>query len=249
MTGWLVPVFVAGVIAGERERRTLGDLLTTRLTSAEIVLGKLAAGLVQYFGCLATGFPIVGLLPLLGGVGPHLILLAYAGTASTAVFLSGLSLLVSIHSPRAGQAVRATIGLEIVWLGLPYVGLLIASAWPGLWRSVRPINDWLLASTPTGAWLFAGGARVGGKGFASIFWMIGLQLAAGTLLIGWTVALLRRASQRGGGEKAPEGALCRPRLRRRFFPRPPCGESPVLWKEIHTARPAGLTAYVGYSCR
>ena len=30
----LVPVYVAGMIAGERERRTIGDLLVTRLSSA-----------------------------------------------------------------------------------------------------------------------------------------------------------------------------------------------------------------------
>jgi ABC-type Na+ efflux pump permease subunit len=43
----LVPAHVAGLIAGERERRTISDLLVTRLSSAEIVLGKLTAGLAQ----------------------------------------------------------------------------------------------------------------------------------------------------------------------------------------------------------
>jgi ABC-type transport system involved in multi-copper enzyme maturation permease subunit len=47
LTIWLVPTCVAGVIAEEKERRSLTHLLTTRLTSAEIVLGKLAGGLVQ----------------------------------------------------------------------------------------------------------------------------------------------------------------------------------------------------------
>src|SRR5262249_32802786 len=116
LTGGLVPAFVAGLIAGERERRSLGNLLTTRLSSAEIILGKLLAGLLQYFACLATGFPIVGLLPLLGGVEPRVILLTYAGTVSLALFLTGLSIVVSIHAPRAGEAVRRTVGLELLWL-------------------------------------------------------------------------------------------------------------------------------------
>src|SRR5580658_4753386 len=41
LTIGLVPALVAGAIAQERERRTLDSLLATRLTSAEIVLGKL----------------------------------------------------------------------------------------------------------------------------------------------------------------------------------------------------------------
>src|SRR5262245_54529027 len=39
VTIWLVPACVAGVIAEEKQRRSLTHLLTTRLTSAEIVLG------------------------------------------------------------------------------------------------------------------------------------------------------------------------------------------------------------------
>src|SRR5260370_37657690 len=82
LTVWLVPVYVAGGIAAERERRTLGDLLTTCLSSAEIVLGKLAAGLVQFATCLAIGFPAMGLLALLAGLGPMNVLLACGGVAS-----------------------------------------------------------------------------------------------------------------------------------------------------------------------
>ena len=48
LTIWLVPACVAAAIAEEKERRTLTSVLTTRLSSAEIVLGKLAAGLIQY---------------------------------------------------------------------------------------------------------------------------------------------------------------------------------------------------------
>ena len=151
LTGWLVPVFVAGVIAGERERRTLDDLLTTRLSSAEIVLGKLAAGLLQYFACLATGFPVVGLLPLVGGVDPRVILITYAGTASTAFLVAGLSVLVSVHARRGGQAVRDTFLLEAIWLILPLAAeLLVPRAWPQLWPWVRPVNVEGYSGTLTG---------------------------------------------------------------------------------------------------
>ena len=40
----LIPALVAGVIADEHQRKTLHYLLASRLSSAEIVLGKLGAG-------------------------------------------------------------------------------------------------------------------------------------------------------------------------------------------------------------
>ena len=101
LTVWLVPIYVAGGIAAERERRTLGDVLTTRLTSAEIVLGKLTAGLVKFASCLAIGFPAIVVLPLMGGVDLDLLLLACASIASTAFFVGGLSILISNGCLRA----------------------------------------------------------------------------------------------------------------------------------------------------
>src|SRR5258708_26529594 len=80
LTVWIVPAFVAGAIAGERGRGPLGDLLITRLSNAEIVLGKLAAGPVQYATCMAPPFPLPSLLPLLRGGGATLGLVAYAST-------------------------------------------------------------------------------------------------------------------------------------------------------------------------
>ena len=119
LTMWLVPVLVAGAIALERERRTLDSLLTTRLSSAEIVLGKLLGGLLQYAACLLTTLPIMILLCLVGGVDPRLVLLAHAATASLAFFAAGLSILVSTSERRAVRAVTQTIGLATVWCVLP----------------------------------------------------------------------------------------------------------------------------------
>jgi ABC-type transport system involved in multi-copper enzyme maturation permease subunit len=94
LTLWLVPALVAGSIAQERERRTLDSLLTTRLSSAEIVVGKLLGGLLQYAACLLTTLPIMILLSLLGGIDPRLVMLTHGGTASLAFFVAGLSMLM-----------------------------------------------------------------------------------------------------------------------------------------------------------
>src|SRR5262249_4692789 len=75
-------------IAGEQDRRTLDFLMITRLSSAEIVLEKLAACLVLFGTTIAAGLPVMVLLHLLGGIDLRLILLAYAGLATTAFFLA-----------------------------------------------------------------------------------------------------------------------------------------------------------------
>src|SRR5271170_2317817 len=99
----LVPAYVAGLIAGERERRTIGDLLVTRLSSAEIVLGKLTAGLAQFATTFAIGVPALMSMPLLCGFDPTTIALACVGMASTAFFVGALSILVSTGCRRSGR--------------------------------------------------------------------------------------------------------------------------------------------------
>src|SRR4051794_20778980 len=54
---FLTPSLVSGTIAGEVQRKTLPDLLTSDLSSAEIVLGKLAARLLHVVVLLGAGLP------------------------------------------------------------------------------------------------------------------------------------------------------------------------------------------------
>src|SRR3954447_10116984 len=66
----LTPALVAGAIAEETGRKTLHELLTSDLSSAEIVLSKLAARLSHVAILAATGFPLLLLTGLLGGLDP-----------------------------------------------------------------------------------------------------------------------------------------------------------------------------------
>ena len=67
----LIPALVAGVIADEHQRKTLHYLLASRLSSAEIVLGKLGARMVHVATFVALGLPVVCLLALYGGLNPE----------------------------------------------------------------------------------------------------------------------------------------------------------------------------------
>src|SRR5205085_1190966 len=58
----LVPLFVAPVIAAERERKTLDLVLTTSLRDRQIVLGKLASRLAVVALLVLAGLPLLSLV-------------------------------------------------------------------------------------------------------------------------------------------------------------------------------------------
>ena len=82
-------------IAEEKDRRTLDFLLATRLSNAEIVLGKLVACMTFLVAEFAVGLPIMLLLNPLGAIDLRLILLAYAGLITTGFFMIALAIWVS----------------------------------------------------------------------------------------------------------------------------------------------------------
>ena len=96
---------VAPAIASERDRKSLYALLTTQLSSAEIVVGTMAAGLLRAANGLAAALPLVVLMVFLGGVDPGLVLLSGAGLASTALAAAAISVVASVvRGPVAGPS-------------------------------------------------------------------------------------------------------------------------------------------------
>src|SRR4051794_40413844 len=154
---FLTPALVSGAIAGEVQRKTLHDLLTSDLTSAEIVLGKLAARLLHVVVLLAIGLPILAVAGLLGGLDPWLTVCARAASLSTAFFLGALSILGSTQTRSARGALNFTFTMALTWLILPgaVVVLLPRSGWLGfrVYEWLGPINAWLAASSPFFLWV------------------------------------------------------------------------------------------------
>jgi ABC-type transport system involved in multi-copper enzyme maturation permease subunit len=107
----LVPALVAGVIADEHQRKTLHYLLASRLSSGEIVFGKLGARLVHLAVFVALGLPVVCLLALYGGLNPENVALAYGSAATLIGFVAGLSMAVSTLAQRPRDAILTTYGL------------------------------------------------------------------------------------------------------------------------------------------
>lgn len=65
---FIMPAITAGSISGERERRTLDMMLTTKMTPAQIVLGKLLSSLSTVMLMIVSSFPILAMVFVYGGV-------------------------------------------------------------------------------------------------------------------------------------------------------------------------------------
>jgi ABC-type transport system involved in multi-copper enzyme maturation permease subunit len=202
----LIPALVAGIISDEYQRKTLHYLLASRLSSAEIVLGKLGARMVHVVAFIALGLPIVSLLMLYGGLNPANIFYVYAGTMTLVLFIAGFSTLISILARRPRDAMLAVYGLGGLWLIVPVWFADFSRHLSGPLGWVKPVNDGLLMSNPIHVWEQATQpifryTRVGfttrplwatGLDFGWVFgWMAGIQALAGLLFLILAIAGLR----------------------------------------------------------
>ena len=68
MISIMIPAMTAATISGERERQTLDIMLTTRLTTKQIVTGKLFSGIVMIMPFVMVTIPILALSLVYGGI-------------------------------------------------------------------------------------------------------------------------------------------------------------------------------------
>ncbi len=65
---FIMPALTAGNISGEREKRTLELMLTTKLTPGRIVIGKLLTSMYNVIVVLVSSLPVLALVFVYGGV-------------------------------------------------------------------------------------------------------------------------------------------------------------------------------------
>jgi ABC-type transport system involved in multi-copper enzyme maturation permease subunit len=253
----LTPTLVAGSIADEKRRKTLHYLLASRLTSAEIVVGKLLLRMLYVTVLPGVSLPVLSLLVLFGGIDPSLVVLACAGTFSTAWFLAALSTWVSTIARQPREALFVTYGLELMWLfAAPILRTVPTSGWPAVDGALFWLREWLGASSPIDVgWRLLFGFMTGGRGRSldveAVLWMVRLQLAFGLVLTALSAWQLRPIFRRQAGQAEAEAgkgrlrSLLSFRWPRRFRRRPALADRPMLWKELHTGGSRGFARFMG----
>ena len=89
------------------------------------MLGKLAARVLNLAVLVAVGLPVVSLALLFGGIEPEAVWLAYAASFSTLYFLAGLSVFLSVYSPRPRDSILLAYMTVVIWLFMPTFEFLL----------------------------------------------------------------------------------------------------------------------------
>ena len=240
----LGPAMVAGTIANERERRTIEYLFASRLSNAEIVLGKLAAKLLHVVYLVLTGVPILALMMLLGGIAPEAILALTVITLSTVLTVCTLSIAVSVWSPKARDAVTRTYLVIFAFLVIPP---LLYACLSGLNSSfyhgyIAPINQPFIDANPfavlTECIVQASGIR-SGHTFDTLLAFARNHLIVSFLLAAAATLAVRRTHLKSRAKPAKQ--------RRRLIKlwRPSMGNWPMLWKEVYAEPASSRLGWVG----
>lgn len=151
---FMAAVQTASSIAIEKDKQTLILLLMTRLSSSELVLGKLFASLLGIWVMLMTAVPIFMLIVLFGGTSFDQVGWTFAVTVVTAFASGSLGSTIALWREKTFQTL-ALVALSILfWIG----GAEAIAAWGGsiagfsatqIATSLNPLRAILIASSPS----------------------------------------------------------------------------------------------------
>lgn len=133
---FLAPVFTASAITQERDAQTFSILLSTPLSSAQIVLGSLASRLYFVITLLLSGLPIFLMTMVYGGVTTRQIVESFALCGSTAILTGALAIFVAM----IGVGTRRTIFSFYLLIALYLLAVYLLGRWDRTWIESAPAN-------------------------------------------------------------------------------------------------------------
>lgn len=255
----LTPIYTAGTVAEEKDRKTIEFVLATDLRDHEIVLGKWLARLANLALLVLAGLPVLSFLQFQGGIDPGLMLAGFAATGVTMLSLGALGMFCSVISKKPRDAIVLTYLLFVLYHAISAAGWLVFIPLTGR-RGDVSVAD-LLDFLPWDQiiyWLNSGNIasvlvrvsmtfnRQGTMddvlaGFLRDF-VISHGLFATVMLL-WAVLRVRPVALRQAF------APVKPRwtwswLRGKTRKLPPVGEQPVFWKEVYVERGLGRMHWI-----
>jgi len=190
-------IMLSTAIGEEIYLRTLGVLMTTPITSFQIVMGKLFSKLLQLILLLAISLPLLAIVRVFGGVPWDYIISSLCITLTTVIFYGSLSLFFSIFSRRAYVVIILTgLVLALLFGLLLFLYMLIFSVFPWWGRQadasitiVFHLNPYMMLALNTDVMLNPGLA-----GSVSSSWPVHcfIMLAASSLVLSASVLLIRK---------------------------------------------------------
>jgi ABC-type transport system involved in multi-copper enzyme maturation permease subunit len=118
-------IFLSTAICEEIHKKTLGILMTTPITSLQIVLGKLFSRLLLLFLLLALALPLLAVIRIFGGIPWNILITSFFIIFTSALFAGSVSLFFSIFCRSAIQSLGRSILFFILLYSLPQIVILI----------------------------------------------------------------------------------------------------------------------------
>ena len=236
-------VMLSTAISDEIYQRTLGLLMTTPISSLQIVIGKLCSKLLQLVLLLAISLPLLAIIRVMGGVPWDYVVSSLCITLTAAIFAGSVSLFFSIFSRRA----YVVIILTVLFLGALF--FLLASLievfghpW-GRGASTLTLypNPYMLLAFNTDVMI---NPRMVGRTSVSLFGHCGIMLSLSALLLSFSTFCIRRVGLRQATGQAgifasrkerrkADGKLRTKTILHRASRRiRPVKGPPIIWKEM-----------------
>ncbi len=131
-------IMLSTSISDEIYNKTLGLLMSTPITSFQIVMGKLLSKLLQLILLLVISLPLLAVVRIFGGVPWNFIISSLCLTLATIIFIGTLSLFFSIFSQKAYVVIIETIiTIIVIFAVMPLISIAVY----GLTNWERVIDD------------------------------------------------------------------------------------------------------------
>ena len=222
----IAPAIAADSICLDKSRGALLPLLTTDLSAAEIVLGKLFARFLPIIGFVFCGIPVLAICFSMGGIHPEIAFGALSVCLGVALVGGTAALVLSIWCTKSYEVLLVCYILWILYLLLLPFSFIPRTAWLLGWAKYG--NPYYLCFAP-----YSDPGTVGFSEFACFF---ACCLGISTILVLIAIFRIRSVIVRHGSVVTKRQRRWRLRLPR--LPGPSLDGNPVLWREWHRQKPS-----------
>ena len=249
---FFTPILMVPSVMEEVVKRTLPALLTTPISAAEIILGKLLGRGINLVVLALIPIPVLLVLRTMGGVPGDVIVASVAMLLSATILIGTMAILISVWARKPGAGIVASFIFFAAIQGIPPLTLALISQ---KWRLLRVPEDMIASCSVFSSLAFTLIERLGGESLPGLpttyMWiynsLYNLSLAAVFLLV--AVLMLRRVMRREGTgqlesgpsisvvptsvvSENPQGQIHVPAAQQTERDRREVGDQPVFWREI-----------------
>ncbi len=124
---FIIPVFTATSITGERERQTFDLLLCTDISPWSIILGKMSAALSFVFLLIVAALPFTGVILLFGGVTLFDMFKVMLFYMATAIMISSIGMFCTTHFKKNISSIIVSYVIYGASLAIPAILIAVAA--------------------------------------------------------------------------------------------------------------------------